>query len=47
MLILSLLAILFFTANAFRTQSAGVRGTLMCGSVPLANTKVKLWDEDG
>ncbi|VDN32016.1 unnamed protein product [Gongylonema pulchrum] len=32
--------------KAFRTQSAGVRGILLCGDKPLANTKVKLWDED-
>uniref|UniRef100_A0A914V2L6 Uncharacterized protein n=1 Tax=Plectus sambesii TaxID=2011161 RepID=A0A914V2L6_9BILA len=31
---------------AFRLQSVGVRGTLMCGNRPLANTRVKLWDED-
>ncbi|KAI1708845.1 transthyretin-like family domain-containing protein [Ditylenchus destructor] len=30
----------------FRMQSAGVRGVLMCGDEPLANTKVKLWDND-
>uniref|UniRef100_A0A914WD70 Uncharacterized protein n=1 Tax=Plectus sambesii TaxID=2011161 RepID=A0A914WD70_9BILA len=29
-----------------RVQSVGVRGTLMCGRVPLNNTVVKLWDED-
>ncbi|CAG9534546.1 unnamed protein product [Cercopithifilaria johnstoni] len=46
MFILSLLAVLFYTANGFRTQSAGVRGVLMCGDFPLAHTKVKLWDED-
>uniref|UniRef100_A0A914WUF3 Ig-like domain-containing protein n=1 Tax=Plectus sambesii TaxID=2011161 RepID=A0A914WUF3_9BILA len=27
-------------------QSVGVSGTLMCGSTPLADTLVKLWDED-
>lgn len=47
MFILSLLPILFFYAvNGFRTQSAGVRGVLLCGEVPLVHTKVKLWDED-
>uniref|UniRef100_A0A0R3RLY5 Transthyretin-like family protein n=1 Tax=Elaeophora elaphi TaxID=1147741 RepID=A0A0R3RLY5_9BILA len=46
MFILFLLAVSFYIANGFRTQSAGVRGILMCGDLPLANTKVKLWDED-
>ncbi|VDM92491.1 unnamed protein product [Onchocerca ochengi] len=46
MFILYLLPILICTVNGFRTQSAGVRGILMCGDLPLANTKVKLWDED-
>uniref|UniRef100_A0A1I7YS54 Transthyretin-like family protein n=1 Tax=Steinernema glaseri TaxID=37863 RepID=A0A1I7YS54_9BILA len=34
------------SAAAFRTQSAAVKGVLMCGDKPLANTKVKLWDND-
>ncbi|TKR71947.1 hypothetical protein L596_019475 [Steinernema carpocapsae] len=29
-----------------RTQSAGVRGTLMCNNKPAANVKVKLYDDD-
>uniref|UniRef100_A0A1I7Z656 Transthyretin-like family protein n=1 Tax=Steinernema glaseri TaxID=37863 RepID=A0A1I7Z656_9BILA len=29
-----------------RTQSAGVRGTLMCNDRPAANVKVKLYDDD-
>ncbi|VDN08558.1 unnamed protein product [Thelazia callipaeda] len=36
----------FMVTDAFRTQSAGVRGILMCGNEPLANAKVKLWDDD-
>ncbi|CAK5028973.1 unnamed protein product [Meloidogyne enterolobii] len=32
--------------DCFRTQSAGVRGTLMCGEKPLADTKIKLYDHD-
>uniref|UniRef100_A0A915EHD3 Uncharacterized protein n=1 Tax=Ditylenchus dipsaci TaxID=166011 RepID=A0A915EHD3_9BILA len=32
--------------QSFRTQSAGVRGVLLCGDKPLTNTKVKLWDND-
>uniref|UniRef100_A0A914VDT1 Transthyretin-like family protein n=1 Tax=Plectus sambesii TaxID=2011161 RepID=A0A914VDT1_9BILA len=40
-----LLACVSFCA-AFRLQSVGARGTLKCGSRPLANTRVKLWDED-
>ncbi|CAI5452312.1 unnamed protein product [Caenorhabditis angaria] len=28
------------------TQSTGVKGTLMCGDKPLANAKVKLYDDD-
>lgn len=27
-------------------QSAGVRGVLLCGDKPLANTKIKLYDDD-
>ncbi|EJW74425.1 hypothetical protein WUBG_14675 [Wuchereria bancrofti] len=46
MFIFLALSITLCSVNAFRTQSAGVRGTLMCGNSPLKNTKVKLWDED-
>uniref|UniRef100_A0A1I7XAX9 Transthyretin-like family protein n=1 Tax=Heterorhabditis bacteriophora TaxID=37862 RepID=A0A1I7XAX9_HETBA len=28
------------------TQSAGVKGILMCGDRPLANAKIKLYDDD-
>ncbi|TKR64628.1 hypothetical protein L596_025126 [Steinernema carpocapsae] len=40
-----LLSLVSATA-AFRTQSAAVKGVLMCGDKPLADTKVKLWDND-
>ncbi|KAE9413951.1 hypothetical protein Angca_007023 [Angiostrongylus cantonensis] len=33
-------------ALALFTQSAGVKGVLMCGDRPLSNTKVKLYDDD-
>lgn len=32
--------------NFGREQSAGVRGTLLCGDRPASNVKVKLYDED-
>uniref|UniRef100_A0A915CJY4 Transthyretin-like protein 5 n=1 Tax=Parascaris univalens TaxID=6257 RepID=A0A915CJY4_PARUN len=45
-----ILPLLFLFATpitaAFRTQSAGVRGTLLCGDKPLVGAKVKLWDDD-
>ncbi|EPB80226.1 Transthyretin-like family protein [Ancylostoma ceylanicum] len=33
-------------AQTLFTQSAGVKGVLMCGDRPLANAKVKLYDDD-
>uniref|UniRef100_A0A7E4URY2 Transthyretin-like family protein n=1 Tax=Panagrellus redivivus TaxID=6233 RepID=A0A7E4URY2_PANRE len=33
-------------ATAMRKQSVGVRGQFLCDGRPLANTMVKLWDED-
>ncbi|KJH41557.1 Transthyretin-like family protein [Dictyocaulus viviparus] len=33
-------------ADTLFTQSAGVKGILMCGDRPLSNTKVKLYDDD-
>ncbi|KHN74237.1 Transthyretin-like protein 46 [Toxocara canis] len=29
-----------------RTQTVGVRGTLLCGGEPLTDADLKLWDED-
>ncbi|KIH49578.1 hypothetical protein ANCDUO_20347, partial [Ancylostoma duodenale] len=33
-------------AQTIFTQSAGVKGVLLCGDKPLANTKVKLYEFD-
>ncbi|VDO91871.1 unnamed protein product [Heligmosomoides polygyrus] len=43
-----LLTVLSFSAMAktLFTQSAGVKGVLMCGDRPMANAKVKLYDDD-
>ncbi|KAK5984400.1 Transthyretin family and Immunoglobulin fold domain-containing protein, partial [Trichostrongylus colubriformis] len=49
MCVLSILLVLLSCstmAQTLFTQSAGVKGTLLCGDRPLANTKVKLYDDD-
>ncbi|PAV68386.1 hypothetical protein WR25_09743 [Diploscapter pachys] len=42
----SVLLSLLSLSSALFTQSAGVKGVLLCGDRPLANTKVKLYDDD-
>ncbi|TMS39230.1 hypothetical protein L596_005789 [Steinernema carpocapsae] len=34
------------TSYAFRKQTVGVVGKLLCGTEPLVGAEVKLWDED-
>lgn len=47
LILLNLLLIIFFNPIlAFRQQSVGVRGRLLCGDKPLDNTKVKLWNKN-
>lgn len=44
-----LLAVVVATASAIgvgRTQSAAVRGRLICDGKPAVGVKVKLWDDD-
>ncbi|CAI4232065.1 unnamed protein product [Auanema sp. JU1783] len=41
-----LICLLASVSQALFTQSAGVKGVLMCGDRPLAGAKVKLYDDD-
>jgi len=44
--ILFLTVFILTTTDAFRQQSVGIRGRLMCGTQPLANTQIKLWNKN-
>ncbi|CAB3397114.1 unnamed protein product [Caenorhabditis bovis] len=44
--IILLISLLALSSEAVFTQFVGVKGVLMCGDKPLANTKVKLYDDD-
>ncbi|KAK0408747.1 hypothetical protein QR680_004133 [Steinernema hermaphroditum] len=45
-LLLSTILAAIYALGVGRTQSAGVRGTLMCNDRPAAHVKVKLYDDD-
>ncbi|KHJ90370.1 Transthyretin-like family protein [Oesophagostomum dentatum] len=46
MLVLVLLSFVPLAAGLGRTQSVGVRGTLICNDKPASDVEVKLYDED-
>uniref|UniRef100_A0AC35U8X8 Transthyretin-like family protein n=1 Tax=Rhabditophanes sp. KR3021 TaxID=114890 RepID=A0AC35U8X8_9BILA len=45
----AIIVLIYITSNAwaFRTQSVGIKGILMCGDSPANNVHVKLSDKDG
>jgi len=44
--VLVLVSLLTIAIDAFRLQSVAIRGVVRCGSQPLADAQIKLFDED-